>query len=117
VDLSSAQQPLDPGDPGTGVPEGPPFAPSLKPEWLALVRDNSGMPTLSPNAADRKAEGEFFAYLEAVKNARRISVEGFAHTVRKEVSIGHVLLNPRKYRGTVLRVEGNLRASANRMPR
>jgi hypothetical protein len=104
--LSSAQQP---GDPPTDVPEGPPFAPSLKPDLLALVRDNSGMPRLSPNADDPKAMGEFLAYLDAVKNAKQTSVEGFANTVRKEVSVGHVLLNPKKYRGTVIRVEGNLR--------
>src|SRR5262245_60132591 len=60
VGLAAAQEPPEPG---TGLPEGPPFAPSLKPEYLALVRDNSGMPTLSPNLDDRRAEGEFFAYL------------------------------------------------------
>src|SRR5262245_35123702 len=32
VGLSAAQEPADPE---TGLPEGPPFAPSLKPEWLA----------------------------------------------------------------------------------
>src|SRR5262249_28328770 len=64
-------------EPMPGLPEGPPFAPSLKPEWLEHVRDNAGLPVLDPNRANRQAEDEFHAYLEAVKNAKQISTEGF----------------------------------------
>lgn len=112
----TAKQPAEPPAPmqldvpPPELPEGgPPFAPALSPDLLKFVTDRTGMPTVSVDVIDRRAEGEFNAWIEAVKMAKQTSAEGFANTVNKELTIAHVMNAPRKHRGAVLGIEGSLR--------
>lgn len=72
---------------------------ALPPEWLAAVGDGPGIPIGG-------LEAEIYA--RVLVRAYYTSLRAFARATRRDVTYSHVMTEPERYRGTVVRVEGRL---------
>ncbi len=81
----------------------PQAVPPLRPAFLAWVRDERPVPSALRN--DLEAE----SYCEALHNARWTPNRVFEENARPGVTYAHLFLEPRKYRGEVVSIEGRLK--------
>lgn len=72
---------------------------ALPPEWLAAVTDGPGI-----SVGGLEAE----MYARVLVRAYYTSPRAFAKAARRDVTYTHVMTEPERYRGTVVRVEGRL---------
>jgi hypothetical protein len=91
------------------------LAPGIDPDLLAPVEDEKPLPTLRRKGPDDKDivgnQDEFYAYCRVVAQAARTSEQAFANSARenKWITFGHLIREPREYRGKVVHVEGRLK--------
>jgi hypothetical protein len=93
------------------------IVPPLRADLLDHVTDSAGLPILpdKPPAGDPRKEraylilaDEYEAYCDAVIKAARTPSPVFASHALADVTYAHLFNQPRKYRGQVVRVEGEL---------
>jgi hypothetical protein len=77
-------------------------APELRAELLKRVKDSTGV-MIDDNAFEAEA------YCEALYKATLASPGAFANSARRDLTIAHLLSEPREYRGQVVHFEGTVR--------